>query len=117
MYGRRKLMVLGPALLATLALGPASISYASTTSSPEPAAAAATTPQSGAASDTTAPIREPKGYWNGYRDGYRAAGQDCSIHAMNTPQALGKALQMSDYDRGWLDGYDDGYSRFCQNSG
>ncbi|WP_326643675.1 hypothetical protein OG884_07980 [Streptosporangium sp. NBC_01755] len=113
MYGKRQLMVLGPALLAALTLGPASISHASATPDPTPPAASAQ--QSKPTTDLAPPARDPRGgYWNGYRDGYRAAGQDCSRPRAKAGELPGLALRISDYDRGWLDGYDDGHDRFCR---
>ncbi|MFC7648735.1 hypothetical protein ACFQX6_56050 [Streptosporangium lutulentum] len=93
MYGKQQLTVLGPALLAVIALGPASISHASATPS-SVRAVAADVSHNGAAADDQPPRG---GYQNGYRDGYRAASQDCrrrgSFHHRH---------RMSDYDRGWL---------------
>ncbi|MEU0482018.1 hypothetical protein ABZ260_22870 [Streptosporangium sp. NPDC006013] len=112
MYGKRQLMVLGPALFAALTLGPVSISHAS--AEPDPAQPVASTLQS-RTMDPTPPARDPRGgYWNGYRDGYRAAGQDCSRPRAKSGELPGLALRISDYDRGWLDGYDDGHDRFCR---
>ncbi|MGC5013387.1 hypothetical protein ACLQ2R_21725 [Streptosporangium sp. DT93] len=98
MYGKRQSLVLGSALLAILALGPASISQAS----------AAPAPAQAAGSPQKASTIDPSDYWRGYRDGYRAAGQDCSMR--NSRRSFGPP---SDYDRGWLNGYDAGFARFC----
>lgn len=59
MYGKRQLMVLGPALLAALTLGPASISHASATPDPTPPAASAQ--QSKPTTDLAPPARDPRG--------------------------------------------------------
>lgn len=106
MYGKRQLMVLGPALLAALAFGPASFSPASATPDPEPGVAASTA-QKEAVTDASTSTEDPRDYWRGYRDGYRAAAQDCRRRARSY------AGPPNDYDRGWLDGYDAGYARFC----
>ncbi|MEU4831383.1 hypothetical protein [Streptosporangium sp. NPDC023615] len=98
MYGKRQSLVLGSALLATLALGPTSISQAS----------AAPAPVQAAGSSQKASAHDPADYWRGYRDGYRAAGQDC--FSRSSRRSFGRP---SDYDRGWLNGYDAGYARFC----
>lgn len=107
MYGKRQLMMLGPALLAALALGPVSFSHASATPDPEPGVTTST-PQKGAATDPSTSAEDPRDYWRGYRDGYRTAGRDC-----RRSRSRSYAGPPSDYDRGWLDGYDAGYARFC----
>lgn len=107
MYGKRQLMVLGPALLAALALGQVSFSSASATPDPE-RAASASVPMKGAVTDPNTSAEDPRDYWRGYRDGYRAAGQDC-----RRSRARSYIGPPSDYDRGFLDGYDAGYARFC----
>ncbi|MGJ6961568.1 hypothetical protein ACSDR0_06610 [Streptosporangium sp. G11] len=106
MYGKRQLMVLGPAILAALALGPVSLSHASPAPDPEQAVTASI-PQDKAMMDPTTSAEDPRDYWRGYRDGYRAAAQDCR---RSRTRSYGPP---SDYDRGWLDGYDAGYARFC----
>ncbi|MDP9849835.1 hypothetical protein [Streptosporangium lutulentum] len=100
MHGKQKLMVLGPMLLSLLALGPASISHASDAS------------HSGTATGAGVSDEQPpwRGYWDGYRDGYRAAGQDCRSRIMHSFQG---DRRMSEYDRGWVAGYNAGYRRFC----
>ncbi|GAB2445366.1 hypothetical protein [Streptosporangium sandarakinum] len=113
MYGKRELTALGAALLAALAVGAVSVSAASAAPTP---AGTADTAQS-AAQPTVAPRRPPQDdYWRGYRDGYRAAGQDCVSAYANSLRSMASPgmTRMSDYDRGWLDGYDDGYARFCR---
>ena len=113
MYGKRQLMLLGPALFAALTLGSVSIAYASGTPDPEPAVAVAS--QNVTAKGAPAPTPDPRGgYWNGYRDGYRAAGQDCSRPRTRSGLLPGGETRISDYDRGWLDGYDDGHAKFCR---
>jgi hypothetical protein len=111
MYGKQKLMVLGPALLALLALGPTSTSHASDTPNPTPSAAASV-PHNGAATGASVLEEQPpwSGYWEGYRDGYRAAGQDCRRRQM---QSFRGNPRMSQYDRGWIAGYNAGHRRFC----
>ncbi|MEU8384118.1 hypothetical protein [Streptosporangium sp. NPDC048865] len=109
MYGKRQLMVLGPALLAALAFGPGSFSPASAEPDPEQAAAVSA-PQKEAATDPGTRTEDPRDYWRGYRDGYRAAAQDCRRRSRSY------AGPPRDYDRGWLDGYDAGYARFCWTS-
>jgi hypothetical protein len=111
MYGKQQLMVLGPALLAVLALGPASISHASDTPNPTPSVAASA-PHNEATTKTSVPDDQPPywGYWQGYRDGYRAAGQDCRRRIMHSFRG---DRRMSAYDRGWIAGYNAGYDRFC----
>ncbi|MEU8200007.1 hypothetical protein [Streptosporangium sp. NPDC049046] len=125
MYGKRQLTVIGPTLLAALALGPVSFSYASPAPDPEQAVTvntaqneSMTDPITSAETSDSADsmdsvdsgesAEDPSDYWRGYRNGYRAAAQDCrrtrSRSYMGPP---------SDYDRGWLDGYDAGYARFC----
>ncbi|MFF5107955.1 hypothetical protein [Streptosporangium sp. NPDC000509] len=125
MYGKRQLMVIGPTLLAALALGPVSFSHASPAPDPEQAVTVNTAQNE----TTTAPItsaetsdsadlmesgesgesaEDPSDYWRGYRNGYRTAAQDCR---RTMPRSY--AGPPSDYDRGWLDGYDAGYARFC----
>jgi|GEM_PF-4388899 len=118
MYGKRQLMVIGPALLAALALGPVSFSYASPAPDPEQAVtvntaqdeiptAPITSADSAESMDSTDSAEDPRDYWRGYRDGYRAAAQDCRRTRSRS------YVRPSDYDRGWLDGYDAGYARFC----
>jgi hypothetical protein len=113
MYGKQKLMVLGPALLALLTLGPVSISHASDTPNPKPPAVVSQS-QNGAATGAGASDEQPPwggyGYWDGYRDGYRAAAQDCRRRQM---QSFGGNRRMSEYDRGWIAGYNAGHRRFC----
>ncbi|MER6829341.1 hypothetical protein ABT352_25395 [Streptosporangium sp. NPDC000563] len=123
MYGKRQLTVIGPTLLAALALGPVSFSYASPAPDPEQAVTvntaqnesmtdpitSAETSDSADSMDSGESAEDPSDYWRGYRNGYRAAAQDCRRRGM--PRSY--AGPPSDYDRGWLDGYDAGYARFC----
>jgi hypothetical protein len=110
MYGKQQLMVLGPALLALLALGPVSISHASDTPNPRPPAAVSQLHNGAASVSDEQPPWGGYGYWDGYRDGYRAAAQDCRRRAM---QSFGGNRRMSEYDRGWIAGYNAGHRRFC----
>lgn len=107
MYGKRQLMVLGPALLAALALGPVSFSHAAPAPDPEQAVTTGAS-QSETMMDPAPSAEDPRDYWRGYRNGYRAAAQD-----RRRPRTRSYAGPPSDYDRGFLDGYDAGYARFC----
>lgn len=108
MYGKRQLTVLGPALLAALALGPVSFSHASPAPDPEQAVEVNTSQDETMTDPVTTSDEDPRDYWRGYRNGYRAAAQDC-----RRTRSRGYAGPPSDYDRGFLDGYDAGYARFC----
>ncbi|MEU9831976.1 hypothetical protein AB0D67_10610 [Streptosporangium sp. NPDC048047] len=111
MYGKRELTALGATLLASLAIGAVSVSPVSAAPAPADTASAS----QGATRSAVAPNSDE--YWRGYRDGYRAAGQDCASARANALRSAATPFgmtRMSDYDRGWLDGYDDGYARFCR---
>ncbi|MFF3439677.1 hypothetical protein [Streptosporangium sp. NPDC002721] len=110
MDGKRQLIVLGPALLAALALGSVSFSSASATPDPEQTVTTSTPKKAAVDPSPSTSAEDPRGYWQGYRDGYRAAAQDCRRRARSF------AGPPSDYDRGWLDGFDSGFARFCWTS-
>ncbi|MFF5208625.1 hypothetical protein [Streptosporangium sp. NPDC000396] len=110
MNGRRRLMLLGSALLATLTLGPAATSPSSAASAPAPAAGA-NTPQSAAASRATRAEptpNKPQEYWAAYEKGYDDAGKMCD------KQAGFSYKESDDWDRkGWVDGYNAGHQELC----
>jgi hypothetical protein len=112
MYGKQKLMVLGPALLALLTLGPVSISHASDTPDPKPPAAVSQSQNEAAAGAGVLDEQPPWGrydYNRGYRAGYQAAAQDCRRRSF---QSFG-GRRIDEYTRGWIAGYNAGYRQFC----
>ncbi|SFL02454.1 hypothetical protein SAMN05216275_14821 [Streptosporangium canum] len=115
MDSKRRLTLIGSALLAASALGAATISPAS--AAPAPVRATGThvphSPTAGA-DPTMGPESgdKPEAYRKAYRKGYKDAGEDC-----------GKGKDFSydasaDWDRkGWVDGYNAGHVQFCEKSG
>lgn len=115
MDSKRRLTLIGSALLAAFALGPATISPASAApASAQAVGAHVPLGLTAGADPTTGPETgdKPEAYWKAYRKGYNDAGEDCDMGKNFSYDAS------ADWDRkGWVDGYNAGHVQFCEKSG
>ncbi|MET8339438.1 hypothetical protein ABZV14_38520 [Streptosporangium canum] len=115
MDSKRRLTLIGSALLAALALGPATISPASAAPASARAVGARVPHGLTAGADPTMGPEsgdKPEAYWKAYRKGYNDAGEGCDKGKNFSYDAS------ADWDRkGWVDGYNAGYVQFCEKSG
>ncbi|MDR8415074.1 hypothetical protein MTP10_40885 [Nonomuraea sp. 3-1Str] len=107
MHGKVRLLALGPALLAALALPPT----ASHASSALDSAKAATTATSNVLHAAKPKPKHSESWWRGYaagqRQGLRDGRMDCRKKKSN------RSFNASDYWQGWAAGYRVGYAHFC----
>lgn len=110
MRAKKMLIVLGPALLATLAVSPAQASPSTAVSSPAKAVAA-NAPQHAEKSLALDPY--DRGYRDGYRQGMRDARRgDCRKRNFSHDHRNG--MKNSRYWQGYRHGWKKGYFKICR---
>ncbi|RAY15057.1 hypothetical protein DPM19_09955 [Actinomadura craniellae] len=110
MQNRHRMMLVGSALLTSLALFPAGAAQAAT--APVPAQTVVTAGQV-SAPGAPAALQRSLTYWRGYRNGYRRGVRDGYRDCRRKRVGAHGHRGGRQYTRGWAAGYLRGYRRVC----